>query len=499
MRHPKGTAKSIISRVFIVVVWASGTLPVSLAIAEEEGQRAPAIFANDAQGMRVGVAKSRLCNFELDLLAQFGVSQAPDEVFVLAADRPGKILLPEYGFPVARTVILIRGKTGELRKYDGDDEVRYFRRTVSEKEIEAIRKFISENGIDDLPELGATRRGTNGEETTTIGGGEYLYLHLTRSDGRRVLMNNPPTEDTDAPAEDIAWRYSKLVAFLSEVAEVQGMEMCYAFRRPIEGLEVLYARPDMEVLDVWMDGDDVCVTVKKKWPYEAPREHRVLRDNVLGKSAANPNRDVEFIVEAGGTKLVLARSSTDGRWVVGNRREDGELVCYDRQLMRFVAIADAEARTSRHALYFLEVHNVFLLSPADKTSTARAMRGRLTWDWRGFRILDPRTGEVHGIDALSAVDTSAVSKMAFWLQELPRELQPSEHKDKIWAAQPLDNATEVLEFDMRELRPSAGYVIPNLRFETKQMWVDDVGQKVYVVYKGHLLSVPLQFPDVPPP
>ncbi|HEY2847428.1 MAG TPA: hypothetical protein VGI80_06370, partial [Pyrinomonadaceae bacterium] len=60
------------------------------------------------------------------------------------------------------------------------------------------------------------------------------------------------------------------------------------------------------------------------------------------------------------------------------------------------------------------------------------------------------------------------------------------------------NATDVGTVDTRTFTFSPLLRVPKIKFDSMGMWVDEPHQKVYFVYRGHLLSLPLKV-DTPAP
>jgi hypothetical protein len=69
-------------------------------------------------------------------------------------------------------------------------------------------------------------------------------------------------------------------------------------------------------------------------------------------------------------------------------------------------------------------------------------------------------------------------------------VKPSE----FWAAIPSDekNSTDVGIYDAASLKFKPVLSVPKIRFNSMAMWVDESVNKVYFVYRGHLLTLPLR-------
>ncbi len=445
----------------------------------------PLIFANDSNGMSHSVTDDQLTDVELWLREEFDRKDGPEEIIALVEGSAYQINFPKLGEPVGLLAFFVGCKEGELRWYVGDTKERYYRRTVATEEIDAIREFLSDNKVDVLPEVGPS----NPDGSYTVGGLQYVYLRMDARRGRRILINNPQRgveSENEYPRQHPIFGHIKLIEYFDKFKDPGKLEVCYEFPRPIDGLEVLFAPPTTDVLAVRMQDGDIRVTLREKWKHDAVASHRVLRDGKLTDEVAAPKLEVENTTEVGGVAIRPWVESTDRRWVVGNRTEGGELVCYDRTKMEFVRVADQQTRLTSYPLYYLDAHDAFLLGRIDAKRIPRAKASQAVPDLFDLHILDPATGENRDVDG--ALFTSK----ELWFQELPRQLQPVrgvEHA--VWIAVPTETATKIGQFNTKTFEWLGSELIPNLKLETKHLWVDEPEKKVYIVYKGHLLSIPL--------
>ncbi|MDM7922043.1 MAG: hypothetical protein QUS14_07055, partial [Pyrinomonadaceae bacterium] len=108
-----------------------------------------------------------------------------------------------------------------------------------------------------------------------------------------------------------------------------------------------------------------------------------------------------------------------------------------------------------------------------------------------FGLLNPATGAVQ----------KAPGEARPIAHETFRRLQPAGKPNEFWAAMP-DNGkdqTVVGIYDARFFNFKPVVVVPKMNFNSMDMWVDQPGGKVYFVYKGHVLAVPLAAPPVAAP
>ena len=78
-------------------------------------------------------------------------------------------------------------------------------------------------------------------------------------------------------------------------------------------------------------------------------------------------------------------------------------------------------------------------------------------------------------------------------QQTFRPLQKMTKPNEFWAAMPdaEKNETQVGVYNMRSFAFRPVLRVPKIKFNSMSMWVDEPGGKVYFVYRGHLLALPL--------
>ena len=106
-------------------------------------------------------------------------------------------------------------------------------------------------------------------------------------------------------------------------------------------------------------------------------------------------------------------------------------------------------------------------------------------------------GEFYLLDA----ETGAISKPKGEIRPLAqqnfRPLQTNGKPDEFWAAIPdaEKEETSVGVYNAKTLVFKSFLKVPEIQFNSLQMWVD--AEKVYFVYQGHLLGLPLPKTDLP--
>ena len=102
-----------------------------------------------------------------------------------------------------------------------------------------------------------------------------------------------------------------------------------------------------------------------------------------------------------------------------------------------------------------------------------------------------REGEFFFLDADTGVLQKAKGEVRPLAQQTYRPLQPTGKPDEVWAAIPDTTAdnTQVGVYNVKTLAFKSLVKIPQITFNSMQMWID--AGKVYFVYEGHLLGLPL--------
>jgi hypothetical protein len=102
-----------------------------------------------------------------------------------------------------------------------------------------------------------------------------------------------------------------------------------------------------------------------------------------------------------------------------------------------------------------------------------------------------RPGDYFLLDAETGVVQPAKGEISPLVQQTFRPLQSAVAPDEFWAAIPdsRNNETDVGIYNAKTLSFKAVLTIPQIKFNSMSMWID--AGKVYFVYEGHLLSLPL--------
>lgn len=105
-------------------------------------------------------------------------------------------------------------------------------------------------------------------------------------------------------------------------------------------------------------------------------------------------------------------------------------------------------------------------------------------DPSNIMLVDPANGMVFP----AAAELRPLSQQTF------RPLQKAPQADEYWAAMPdfEKNQTRLGIYNAKWLTFKPVRTIPKIKFNSMDMWVDEPGNKVYFVYRGHLLALPVK-------
>lgn len=127
--------------------------------------------------------------------------------------------------------------------------------------------------------------------------------------------------------------------------------------------------------------------------------------------------------------------------------------------------------------YIAPLNKVLLLASYGESEMSGVRNGQLF-------LLDPETGTAQPFKGEAQP----------FLQQTFRPLQPvAASPELFWAAIPEQekSATQFGIYNARTLTFKASLTIPQILFDSMNMWVDEGEGKIYLVYEGHLLALPL--------
>jgi hypothetical protein len=466
---------------------------------------------------------------ESELLSLMSGKDAYDEAFAL--------LSAGYWGNAGQIVIGRRGDTSTIILYD--DPARRFRRALGAEELRTLTDFTSSQKVDDLGPL----------SQTVLDGMQYEYVHLTKTQGRRVFMNNPGMSDSGGSVYDqLCGSFHKLLRYAPLTIE-------YPELANLPGFEVVIADGRFYVLNYWKNGTDERLRIYPardrgsaalvvSSPGSAQVISRVpksegptwvsIKDGSIEKvdpPAVFPSEDPHSVVPKKFQKDNEDRQPP-GLWALTQgpaTYRAGEF--QDKQgFWRFEASKEptllAEdvyspvisndgkwailAKRTGSSDYLWAVVRVNLISgailPVDIPEADRLYALAYIAEQKRFLIVrakNPDTGshkpvgpdktEYWLVDAETGHGNITNEEIRPFTDVGPRPLQSTGEPGQYWAAIPeqTGNGTEVGRFDAQSFRFTSLLHVPALQFDSQAIWVDAPAKSFYITYRSHLLRASL--------
>lgn len=416
-----------------------------------------------------------------------------------------------------------------------EDASRYYERTLENGEFDSFKHFLATNRVDSLaPFLSETGHDSEGHS------GELLMIG--KQGGRRVFLQAGALpqffKDLDKAFEDMRKPEAKLH---------------YWLEKDLPGLEILFTDDNLKATAVWKNGPDIRVLVenaaqkeeiekeldtlyreemsKEDYDYEKGGEEnnrrrlqrmfehfswRRLANGDLSASAPQP-ADVEALPEPDGqpvpqsgpvwrtrsggmevrsdarglykltrgqlTKLQTGAYYTPfmvpgGRWALAGKYDQGlKLVRINLLTGKEFPVA-IEGYSLLNAICYLPGPGRVLIKATNYSYQGGAQRND------PWFLLDAETGVTQPV------------KGEFYplAEQTLRKLQPASSPDEFWAAiQDIEkNETQVGLYNARTFTFKFLQKVSKISFSSMDMWVDEKENKIYLVYSGHLLALPLK-------
>ena len=412
-----------------------------------------------------------------------------------------------------------------------EDEARYRERTLSGNEFNEFRDFLVAQNVDALKPFISNCYDCADKE----------LLMLGKQGGRRVYVR------TERPPPFFA----KLDKFFEEMRKPSA-KLRYYLEKDITGLEILFADKNFQALAVWKTGDDFRVLIddtkrrkqidkelELQYETEANREDvdyekleedsrkriqqrefehlswQKFADGNLAGFANQPAQidfipvrdsfsaratgeqwkartatvevrdgDEELIKIVGGKASKIANGyytspvvTENGRWAIVTKydRESEEI-----SLVRINLATNKEFKVAVKEVLFLQA--VVFIPSLNKVLIAQGSYYERSVNSDGaFLLLDAETGAMQ----------PAKGDFRPLVQQTFRPLQPTGIADEFWAAIPNaeQSETQIGTYNSKTFTFKPLMKVPRIRFDSMQMWID--AGKIYFVYEGHLLALPL--------
>jgi len=420
-----------------------------------------------------------------------------------------------------------------------EDSARYRERVVSTAELASFKQFLATKNYADLgPQFNACIQNCTTEQ----------FLTMTSKKGRRVYAQqnwdlwNDLRENLNCLGEGATLHYDleKEIKGLEVLLADKDLTVSDVWSRENE-IRILVERDLTEAEESEPDNDDDDSEAARidSWRREVARYNarsswRVYANNKAGAVTSQPeiystidlnkfppddednsvlDNDTDQVQKLTENSIIIAKTdeglwkqlagtkpvrvseedynyskpiaTADGKWVVVSKR-DGSW-SKPSYIVRF------NVRTGREFRVNLEPVDEFtpiaFIPPQGKVLLRRAKNVYLSRkeavgpDRPEHYLLDPSTGDTRLV-------TGEFSPL---YEKGKRFLQPTEQPNEFWAAIPDENKkqTQVGRYNVKDFTFKSLLTVPHICFKSLSMWVDERQKKLYVVYEGQLLRLPL--------
>ncbi len=425
-----------------------------------------------------------------------------------------------------------------------EDEARYFERKLSDTEFGYLKSFLASNDVNNLPPFVSN---CNGCRTNQL-------LMLGRSGGRRIFVatNVPPQffaglagifEDMRKPPAALRYWLEKDIAGAQILFADQDLEAVTVWKNG-DDLRLLINNTSRlkqieRELEELSAEDEENGNLDYEQAMELDRKRRMQRafesfswhsfaQDKLGDFVNQPV-GVDFITQPGNTptryeyesrsakagnveirtdgenlfKVVGGQTTkiqtgfyrnpviaADGRWLVLTKYLEAEelpvIVRINLQNNReFRVKIDDKFRFAKPFLYISPV-NKFLIEAGNLMDYDEGTIKRGT-----YFLLDAETGAMQPVKG----------EFRPVIQQTFRRLQKTSNPDEVWAAIPVESKkeTQIGTLNEKTFVFTPVLTVPQISFDSMDMWVDEAANKVFIVYNGQLLSIPLRKEKSEPP
>ncbi|HKQ77966.1 MAG TPA: hypothetical protein VJ810_29990 [Blastocatellia bacterium] len=416
---------------------------------------------------------------------------------------------------------IVRARNGKAELCKQQDAAREECRQLDDGELQALRDLYKEVSFEDLPPIKLPGNGLSGSSEE--------FLKLDRSGGRRVYASELYHLKDYLPYK-AKKPHVQLESFFELLCSTGEFELRYALKAKIKELELLSADDQHPVKYVCKQGAEVRALVKekdsgwnetgsdRKWEEEVWRWRSVVGnrlDKIADQPASCPILDAQedmpeemrkrsYTPESDLWKIRSGRNVVrSGKW----KDREGLWLCAPGQEPKLVVEGDYSAllvtpdgnhvvavtrgpflgtlvRIDLRANRATKVETDHFLHPVTLApGSGKVYFHRYREDRDEHLLLDPATGKLEVVTG----EFEPLGDQNF------RPLQPVAGLREYWAAIPdsKNNLTRVGRYDTRAFSFKPLMEIPEIRFTSDDMWVDEASRQIYLAYKGHLLRLPL--------
>jgi hypothetical protein len=391
-------------------------------------------------------------------------------------------------------------------------------RSLLAEELTALRILFDEVNFDELSPLSVPASG--------YGGTLQTFIRLNKNGGRRVVAFELRYLHSDYGYGMKAFTpHDKISVFFNNLKNTGEYELRYALKEKIKELKVISADDKYRISQVCGQNGEVRALVKDDEGYNAQPKWRAIKEGKLGEETDQPTicqiidrrEDLPESLRGGAvyayplrktkTKDGIVRGLTwneqhglwfskvgseprlltkhsdqpeavtpDGRWLIAikrNREADSDLLRID------LKTGQTEKIEVQGWVYPISVEP---LSGRVVIPTFH-QNGQNNQGIYEVKLYTPSTGKIE----------SATGEFEPLKHQHDRQLQPlAGSATEFWAAIP-DNdrkKTSVGRYDAHSFKFIPQLELPEIVFNSTQMWVDEAAQQLYLTYNGHLLRLP---------
>ena len=174
--------------------------------------------------------------------------------------------------------------------------------------------------------------------------------------------------------------------------------------------------------------------------------------------------------------------TSNGRWAVATKYDDEEgakVVRIDLASNKVTPVVSPQVPTGHAVVFVPSVNKVLIaLFNGEDEEVDEDELSSSDYAW-----LDAETGSVLPVKG----EVRPLTQQKF------RSLQPAGAPFEFWAAisDREKNTTRVGTYNSKTFAFKTVATIPKITFNSMDMWIDEAANKIYFVYSGHLLSLPL--------
>jgi hypothetical protein len=191
-------------------------------------------------------------------------------------------------------------------------------------------------------------------------------------------------------------------------------------------------------------------------------------------------------ISAEGSSYSQPIATPDGKWVVVAKTDShwgapNYIVRFNLQTGREFRVGLAPSDQFDTVAY-LAVHGKVLLR-----------RAKDDYETFSKNSTGPDSPEYYLLDASTGLTQKVTGEFAPLREKGKRFLQPTAAPNEFWAAVPnrAKEQTQVGRYNVKDFTFKPLLLVPHIVFESLSMWVDEQADKLYVVYDGDLLRMPL--------